>query len=256
MKSIIQHLRNFFRSVQIHPLTLLYFCMAWMGGYLKWYLSALGLVCIHEICHLLMAYYFHFQIQKIEILPFGAYLSIDDFYFHPIIEEMCVVLAGPCCHFFLYLIINSFAYSVYRDYLLEMNMLILGFNMLPIYPLDGGRVIGLILQRFLDLKTALYFQLKLSVFALCILCVFYLRMNTVMIIGYLFVQQFLYKQSIPLQLRQIYSCIPTFHFSKVKVHHDFIYRRGYHNYYMRNQKLYDEKQMMFELMKTIEKNFS
>ena len=28
-----------------------------------------------------MAYYFRFQIQKIEILPFGAYLYLEDFYF-------------------------------------------------------------------------------------------------------------------------------------------------------------------------------
>lgn len=225
--------------------------MAWIGGYLKWYLSALGLVCIHEMCHLLMAYYFRFQILKIEILPFGAYLAIDDFYNHPILEEMCVVLAGPSCHFFLYLIIRSFSWNLYQDYLLEMNMVILVFNLLPIYPLDGGRFIGLLLQKYLDLQTALYFQLKLSVLALCILSVFYLQMNTIIIIGYLFVQQFLYRKSIPIQLRCVYSRIPTFSFSKMKVHYHLQYRRGYRNYYLIDGNVYDDCQMMYELLKSI-----
>ena len=90
-KLTIQRLKNLFHKIDIHPVTLIYFVLAWIGGYLKWYLSTLLIVCLHEICHLLMAYYFDFEIDKVEILPFGAYLSLNDFYFHPIREEICVV---------------------------------------------------------------------------------------------------------------------------------------------------------------------
>lgn len=91
-------LKNCYHRVHVHFVTFLYAIIAFVVGYEKMFLSALGIVCIHELCHLLMAYYFHFQIEKIEILPFGAYLFIKDFYYHSILEEICVVLAGPCSH--------------------------------------------------------------------------------------------------------------------------------------------------------------
>ena len=75
-----------------------------------------------------MAYYFHFQIKKIELLPFGAYLYLKDFYFQSIWKEMCVVLAGPCSHLFIYAGIQMLSHGVYQDFLLTMNMFVLCFN--------------------------------------------------------------------------------------------------------------------------------
>lgn len=251
---IIQRLKNLFLRIDIHPVTLLYFILAWMGGYLKWYLSTLVIVCLHEICHLLMAYYFHFEIDKIEILPFGAYLSLDDFYFHPIIHEICVVLAGPCSHLFIYWLIVSFTQGVYQDYLLSMNMFVFVFNLVPIYPMDGGRILGLVLQSVMDLKKSMYLHLKISVFTFCFLSVFYLRINTLIILSYLLMQQFLYYKFIPQYLRKYYSQIPTlYERSQMIVHDRLIYRRGYHNYYLQGSQMRDEKEMIFALLKDIKK---
>lgn len=251
---IIQHLKNLFHKIEVHPLTLLYFIFAIMGGYIKWYLSALLIVCIHELCHLMMAYYFRFQIDKIEILPFGAYLSLNDFYFHSIKEEICVVLAGPCSHFFLTYMINALTKGVYHDYLLSLNTAVFYFNLLPIYPLDGGRVIGLLLQSVMDLKKALIFHLKISVFSLCVFTIFFIQTNTIVVIGYLFVQQFYYYKFIPTYLRKYFSQIPTFlQQRKVKLHHDLSYRRGYMNSYCFDHQIVLEKDMMFNLLESVKK---
>lgn len=253
-KLIIQHLKNLFHRLKIHPLTVLYFGFALIGGYLKWYLSALMIVCLHELCHLLMAYYFHFEIEKVEILPFGAYLSLHDFYFHSLMEEMCVVLAGPCSHLIIYSMICLCSQGVYRDYLLLMNMCVFGFNLLPIYPMDGYRLINLLLQSLIDLKKAFYFSLKLSVFSFCIFFVFYLRINTIVILGYLFVQQFYLLKFIPEYLRRYYSEIATLKpAKKVKLHHHLSYRRGYHNYYLLEHGIKDEKEMVFIFLKNVKK---
>lgn len=251
---IIQRLKNLFPKIEVHPLTLLYFILSMMGGYLKWYLSALAIVLLHEICHLLMAYYFHFEIDKIEILPFGAYLSLKDFYFHPILHEICVVLVGPCSHLLIYVIILWVSHGVYQEYLLSINMFVFMFNLVPIYPMDGGRIVGLVLQSFMDLKKALYLSLKISVFVFCILTVCYLQMNTIVIIGYLCVQQFLYWRFIPHYLRQYYTHLPTLYKrSRVTINQELIYRRGYHNYYQMNDQIIDEKDMVFMLLRDIKK---
>lgn len=251
---IIQRLKNLFPKINIHPLTLLYFILAWFGGYLKWYLSTLAIVCFHEICHLMMAYYFHFDIDKVEILPFGAYLSLNDFYFHSIIEEICVVFAGPCSHLFLYIIIQQCFIGVYQNYLMTMNQYIFLFNLSPIYPMDGGRLICLCLQLFIDLKQAFLITLKISVFTLCLLSLFYLRINTCVIIAYLIIQQFIFYRYIYTYLRKYYSQIDCFDpKQKSRFHYHWIYRRGYNNfYYITGQWIY-EKQVMDHFLKNLKK---
>lgn len=251
-KLIIQRLKNLYHKLEIHPLTLFYFVLAWIGGYLKWYLSTLMIVCLHELCHLLMAYYFHFEIEKIEILPFGAYLSLHDFYFHSIGQEICVVLAGPCSHLLIYWMILSMNQSVYREYLLTMNMFVFVFNLLPIYPLDGNRFLGLLLQSVMDLKQSLIWQLKISVFVYCLLFVFYIQTNTMIILSYLFIQQFYLYKFIPDYLRRYYSRIPTYlNSDKVYIHKYMGYRRGYLNYYLKDGQLIHQKDMMYQLLETV-----
>lgn len=201
-----------------------------------------------------MACYFHFQIQKIEILPFGAYLSLKDFYFQSIWKEMCVVLAGPCSHIFIYLGIHLLSDSLYQDYLLTMNMFIFAFNLLPIYPLDGGRVLGLLLQCVMDLKKAMLTTLKISVFVYCVLFLFYFQMNTLVILGYLFFQLIKYYQFVYAYLRTYYSRIPSL--SKKRppiIHRQLTYRRGFYNYYLINGNLRDEKEIYDILLKSIKK---
>lgn len=253
-KLIIQRLKNLYHKIEIHQLTLLYFLFAWLGGYLKWYLSTLMIVCLHELCHLMMAYYFRFEIEKIVVLPFGAYLSLHDFYFHSIWQEICVVAAGPCSHFFIWIMIQNFTQGIYQDYLLTMNMFVFAFNLLPIYPLDGSRVIGLLLQSIMDLKKSLFLQLKISVFVYSFLFAFYIQTNTVVILSYLLLQQFYLYKFIPDYLRRYYSQIPTFSQKRKSVVHDrFVYRRGYQNYYFINGYLSDEKERMFDLLENIKK---
>ena len=238
--------------LKIHYMTLVYLIIAFVGNYLFRYLMTLSIVLIHELCHLLMAYCFSFQIEKIEILPFGAYLSLNDFYFHTIAEELCVVLAGPCCHLFLYFIFQNDFFLDYQEYLLHMNTFVFFFNCLPIYPMDGHRFLCLFLQSRLDIKSAMELSLKISVFVLSILTVSYLQISTLMIISYLMSQQFIYYQFIPHFLRQYFIHIseksPD---KKKKIHTQLNYRRGYENYYYLNHELYHEKKMIYELIKSV-----
>ena len=68
---------------------------------------------------------------------------------------MCVVLAGPISHLFIYFAIQIISFGIYQQFLMTMNMFVFAFNLLPIYPLDGGRFMSLLLQSIMDLKKAL-----------------------------------------------------------------------------------------------------
>lgn len=76
--------------------------------------------------------------EKIEIMPCGLSSS---FYYNPNNQkkEILVTLAGPItsCVLIFLCQTSEFKYS---------NLLILLFNLIPLYPLDGGRIVKSILQ--------------------------------------------------------------------------------------------------------------
>ncbi len=201
-----------------------------------------------------MACFLHFKVNKIKILPFGAYLDLDDYDMHSIIEELCVVIAGPCSHLFVYFLITMMNQSVYQAYLLKTNQLIFFFNLLPIYPLDGGRGVLLILERFLDLKKSMYLGIKFSILSLCLFIVCFLKVNTLIVIVYLCYYQVEFFCNIPQKLRLYYSRIDVSNDAKkISVHKCLEYRRGYYNYYLINGKLFDEKDMINDLINSVKK---
>ena len=112
----MKHLKSLLSNIHIHSLTYICLLFSLICRVEQYFLLSLGIVCVHELCHLLMAYYFHFEIEEVQILPFGAYLSLKDFYNHEIVEEICVVLAGPCSHLIMFMIIELLPINDISEY--------------------------------------------------------------------------------------------------------------------------------------------
>lgn len=102
------------------------------------------LVC-HELAHAYMARKKGYQIGKIKLMATGAVLEAesDEFTFA---DEVLIALAGPVFNLLLCLIIivlwwiKPEIYNYTQD-LCVVNLAIFCFNMLPIFPLDGGRIL-------------------------------------------------------------------------------------------------------------------
>ena len=110
---------------------------------------------LHELGHIITAKLFKMRIEKIEILPCGfsaSFFSYNSSGFSKSfsMQELLVALAGPIVSLMLAL---SFQYIddtnftiVTKQEIVYSNILILIFNLLPLYPLDGGRILKNILN--------------------------------------------------------------------------------------------------------------
>ena len=86
-----------------------------------------------------------------------------------IIIEFIVLISGPIFQFIGYIILVF----LFKDIEL-INMYhygILLFNLLPIYPLDGGKLINLILNEFISYKKSLYIVIYISYIMLLVILI-------------------------------------------------------------------------------------
>ena len=158
---------RFLAKIHIHVLTLIIYFIAFISGRFVPLLIYFFISSIHELSHCFVAKLFKIKVNKIEVYPFGLSMNLDSLNkVHPL-KSILVLIAGPLSYFISYFIANlMLKYNVlsYNSYIsaLEINSLILMFNLLPIWPLDGSKIIFYILSFFISLKICYYLVIIIS----------------------------------------------------------------------------------------------
>lgn len=131
--------------------------IVFLTGLFKEFSIIFSLIIIHELGHFLVAKLFKWKIDKIKIYPYGGCVLFNESLNKPIYQEFLILVSGPLFQmigylFFTYLFTNGFIF--YKDYLAikSYNYTLLTFNLLPIYPLDGGKIFNLICNFFVSYK--------------------------------------------------------------------------------------------------------
>ena len=104
----------------------------------------LGLLsCIlHELGHLTALIYFQSNVKEISITIFGAKINFDNRLSY--VEEMVTAAAGPCVNLILALVSSK---VLNRQVFAGINLALASFNLLPIGPLDGARILQCLLAQ-------------------------------------------------------------------------------------------------------------
>ena len=87
-------------------------------------------VFLHEVAHIIVALILKIKLIDIIFLPFGVNAKFDFEENH--VKEIIIALAGP---------IFSLVSSIYIPKYRIQNLFIFISNIIPIYPLDGGRIL-------------------------------------------------------------------------------------------------------------------
>ncbi|MUK86979.1 stage IV sporulation protein FB [Ornithinibacillus sp. L9] len=158
----------------------------------------LSIVFIHELGHYVVAKLFKWRIRSIVLWVFGGTMDTDEHGNRPIHEEALVTIAGPFQHIIIYLIVSLLpVYQVVPPSLIELilfyNTVILFFNLLPIWPLDGGKLLFLLLSSYFPYKKSYHviivFSMIVSVVLLIGQLVFYpFTLSTFLIMIFLFME--------------------------------------------------------------------
>ena len=118
-------------------------------------------VLLHELAHSLVALRFGIPVKEIDLFIFGGVAMIEEEAPNPKIEFL-IAVAGPICSFFLsfiFFIIVLFypqddLFNGIVNYLMLVNFALAVFNLVPAFPLDGGRILRSIIWAKKDLLTA------------------------------------------------------------------------------------------------------
>ena len=113
----------------------------------------------HEIGHILIGLILKVKLEKIEIMPFGFSANFIYNYEekHHNIKELLITLAGPVTSGIL-VILSCYIEFIYitKQEAIYANLLIMIFNLIPLYTLYGGRILKRILHiKFGTIKTEL-----------------------------------------------------------------------------------------------------
>jgi stage IV sporulation protein FB len=140
-------------------------------GYFLELCTLFAVVFIHELGHVTAAKSFGWTVKEVQLLPFGGVAVVEQVS-APAREEIVVAAAGPLQN----AIMIGFAallqwFGIWDNewgaYFIQANVLIGLFNLVPVLPLDGGKI----MQAFLGLsityhKTIVYctiFSLLISI---------------------------------------------------------------------------------------------
>lgn len=122
-------------------------------------------VLLHEYGHAMAARYFGIKTQDIIITPIGGLARLFGMSRNHPWQEFVIALAGPvvnlvlCLMFLVYLLVTSQGLipdniDAFPQILFWANLALFLFNLVPAFPMDGGRILRSLLAVFLPYQSA------------------------------------------------------------------------------------------------------
>lgn len=173
------------------------------------YIISIFCVLLHEIAHYITARCFKFNGFDMEITPYGANINLKDIDNATPVEDFIISVSGPIFSILIGVIFFLFDLNYkneYTDYLFKSNLVIGLFNLIPAFPLDGGRMLRDILSMKILYKRAneIMINTSIAIGYLIIILFFTLLFFEILIINLLIIGILILISSIKERKRFVY----------------------------------------------------
>jgi Zn-dependent protease len=123
-----------------------------------------GSVVLHELGHALMGQVFGIRTREIVLTPIGGIAMLDSALDNSR-AEIWIAIAGPVVNFVLValamplLLVSN---ASWISYFIMVNIMLGTFNLIPAFPMDGGRILRALLAKKYGYQKATLKALKIS----------------------------------------------------------------------------------------------
>ncbi len=190
-------MKNILQKIKINNFTYFFIILCFLCGYIKNIFIIFSICLIHEMGHIFFIKLFNYKVLSISITPFGGYTYIEKKINSDINKDLLISIGGILIQLifllFLFIFKNNFNLITYNLYI-KYNIILIIFNLIPIIPLDGNKIIHLLFEKFFSYHLSYRLNSIISFFFL-ILFIFmnyYLNLDNYFIISFLLYQFIIY----------------------------------------------------------------
>ena len=248
---------NIIRKLNIDSSFYLFMLVGMLCGYIKDMVIVFGIVLIHELGHVIFFSLFKIDIEKIVIYPFGGMCYVNKKINNRILYDFFINVGGIVMQLILFIFVyslwkNGFMVNSTYNLFCQYNLSILLFNLLPMIPLDGNKVLVNVLCNFFSFR----FSYVIGIIVSILFSLLFVIYNVICAINDLVICLFL--------LFQLISVIKNYRFLINKFYLERIIYDNYYNeiingninvknmkigkyyYFYKNGRYYNEKDYLKE----------
>lgn len=123
-----------------------------LSGNAMYFCCTMAALLLHELAHLAAARAMGVPVKEMVLMPFGAMANISLYHITTSMQMFVIAASGPAFSLLCASAVSAVQPLFAQDYpvlsaFMRENLLIAGFNLLPVMPLDGGRIFMAVLLR-------------------------------------------------------------------------------------------------------------
>lgn len=188
-------------KIRLHLKIFIFIAIFIITRQIEIYASLMLFALLHELGHMLAGILLGFKPNSIEIMPVGLSIGFEskiDNYNKKIkkgtlltLKKIVIAASGPITNIIFIILFTFVDFSIFninRELIVYSNILIAIFNLVPIYPLDGGRIAKGILHILYGREEGCEYINKISnicislITALCSIAILYWKNVAILLI--------------------------------------------------------------------------